>query len=780
MKKFSFQVFFLALTLFFITLHLYSQDGPNAWTLNLNNNGRVYGISVCASNQNIVYSCGLDSGVYKSMDGGFSWTQVNNGITYFSVQAIAVAPSNGNVVYAGTNQGGGNNSGVYVTTNGGASWTLMNTGITDTKAIQGIAVNPTNPLIAFITVFDGANPALVGVYKTTDGGNTWAPANSGITNLNILSIAINPLNGNVVYAGSSLILPGSTGPSSIYRSNNGGLTWTSISTGLPTNTATGDAVRALSISTLDTGVVLAGLFMNDTTGGAYLTTNGGQLWTKKYGLPNVVGTLFRAVKIRSGSNSELYVGLDGGGATSRGVWRSTDAGNTWVDFNSAPMSNTYTVRALEFRVSCDTTLLLGAATTTPPGRGVYDYTFPFNPSACTIQWVAEPSGTTNVLNSVKTISSLIGWAAGAAATVRRTTDGGATWTNANPNPGVINGIIYAIEAIDANNALVTTSPAATFVYRTTNGGTLWTQVFTQAGGFIDGIWMTSATNGFMVGDPVSNRWSLWNTSNGGATWDSTGLYLNGTGSVGSYNNSLCIRGTNIWFGSGDTKVYHSTNSGLSWTFGATTGDANSLSLAFNSLSTGLVGTGTVLLKTTDGGATYNTIAAPGTGNITGLEGTGNSFWFTRGFNIYLSTNNGTTWTTTYTGTTNALLDIDIATPNCCPVGWAVGNGGTIVGPFPLGIGNINNQAPLEYKLSQNYPNPFNPSTVISFGLPKAGNVKLVVFDLLGREVKTLVNEFRQSGNYTVDFNAANFASGVYFYKIESGSFNETKKMLLVK
>jgi hypothetical protein len=95
--------------------------------------------------------------------------------------------------------------------------------------------------------------------------------------------------------------------------------------------------------------------------------------------------------------------------------------------------------------------------------------------------------------------------------------------------------------------------------------------------------------------------------------------------------------------------------------------------------------------------------------------------------------------------------------------------------------NINSSnIPFAYSLSQNYPNPFNPSTKISFGLPKAGNVKMVVFDLLGREVATLVNEFRTAGNHTVDFNAASLASGVYFYKIEAGDFTATKKMLLVK
>ncbi len=98
----------------------------------------------------------------------------------------------------------------------------------------------------------------------------------------------------------------------------------------------------------------------------------------------------------------------------------------------------------------------------------------------------------------------------------------------------------------------------------------------------------------------------------------------------------------------------------------------------------------------------------------------------------------------------------------------------------VGVEPVNNQIPSTYSLSQNYPNPFNPTTNIKFSLPATGNVKLVVFDMLGREVATLVNEVRTAGNYVVDFDASALASGVYFYRLESANFTQTKKMLLVK
>lgn len=98
----------------------------------------------------------------------------------------------------------------------------------------------------------------------------------------------------------------------------------------------------------------------------------------------------------------------------------------------------------------------------------------------------------------------------------------------------------------------------------------------------------------------------------------------------------------------------------------------------------------------------------------------------------------------------------------------------------VGISQNGNEVPNAFSLSQNYPNPFNPTTNIKFSLPQTGLVKLTVFDILGREVSVLVNEVKTAGNYVADFDASMLSSGVYFYRLESGNFVETKKMLLVK
>ncbi|HSL89956.1 MAG TPA: T9SS type A sorting domain-containing protein [Ignavibacteriaceae bacterium] len=89
-------------------------------------------------------------------------------------------------------------------------------------------------------------------------------------------------------------------------------------------------------------------------------------------------------------------------------------------------------------------------------------------------------------------------------------------------------------------------------------------------------------------------------------------------------------------------------------------------------------------------------------------------------------------------------------------------------------------APKKFELTQNFPNPFNPNTAIRFSLPETGNVKLTVFNLLGQEVAVLVNGLTEAGTHIINFDAAGLNSGIYIYRIESGSFNEVRKMTLIK
>jgi hypothetical protein len=109
------------------------------------------------------------------------------------------------------------------------------------------------------------------------------------------------------------------------------------------------------------------------------------------------------------------------------------------------------------------------------------------------------------------------------------------------------------------------------------------------------------------------------------------------------------------------------------------------------------------------------------------------------------------------------------------------NGGSITIPidFIVGVDDLI-EKPVSFELHQNYPNPFNPSTKINYSLPASSKVSLVVYDILGRKIKTLVNEFQNAGKYNVDFNAEHLSSGVYFYRLSAGRFSETRKLLLLR
>ncbi len=100
--------------------------------------------------------------------------------------------------------------------------------------------------------------------------------------------------------------------------------------------------------------------------------------------------------------------------------------------------------------------------------------------------------------------------------------------------------------------------------------------------------------------------------------------------------------------------------------------------------------------------------------------------------------------------------------------------------IPTAVTEPEPSAPREFSLSQNYPNPFNPTTSIQYSVASSRYVRLVVFDLLGREVAVLVKEMKPTGEYEVEFNASALPSGTYFYRLQSGSFVETKKMNLLK
>ncbi len=403
------------------------------------------------------------------------------------------------------------------------------------------------------------------------------------------------------------------------------------------------------------------------------------------------------------------------------------------------------------------------------------------------QWETQPSPTTLSLYSVKAVDQNIVWASGGngsgtAPVVIRTSNAGTNWHNATGNLAGVD--LYCITAVDADRAWVGTGNGR--IYATTNGGTTWNQQAypgTQSP-FINAVWMFSSGTGYSQGDPASGgRFVVLKTTDFGATWAHLANEPVGGASEAGWNNSFAMTDeNNIWFGTNASRVWRSSDGGGTWT-SAASGATNSYAVSFKDNLNGIVAHSTGAIRVTvNGGATWTAASSPTTAAILGLSfpSGANFAWTIAGAIPYRSTNNGSNWSsqTVYpiSGTLNHISFIDTSN------GWGVTSSGEVIRYRPPGTTGVAGQAdvPGEFVLEQNYPNPFNPSTEVRYQTSEVSHVLLTVYDVLGREVATLVNEVKPAGRYSVTFNADGISSGVYYYKMRSGNFAETKKMLLLR
>jgi subtilisin family serine protease len=419
-------------------------------------------------------------------------------------------------------------------------------------------------------------------------------------------------------------------------------------------------------------------------------------------------------------------------------------------------------------------------------------------------WLTQASATSDLLSSVKAVNSMVVWAVGAAnataatgPVVVRTTDGGQTWTDVTA--GLTGPGLYCVAAVDGNHAWAGTSGGA--IFATSNGGVSWSQQAypgTQSA-FIDGLWFFDANNGYALGDPAAGtgRFVVLKTTDGGTTWAHLANEPLGSSSEAGWNNSFWWNDPGHgWFGTNNTRVWRTTDGGGSWSAAASPG-VNSVGVSFNDNSTGLVAHDNgVVGRTTDGGQTWASVASPTSAGVSGIcyvPGSGIA-WLTDGVDLfpYRSNDNGSSWVpqSAYP-VLGTLSHISLAdTGN----GWIVTSQGEVLGYHPSGTTGVKPlpqpSVPGRYVLEQNYPNPFNPTTKIQFtivsaqsGSASGGNRLLTivnVYDVLGREVATLVNEVKEPGTYTVQFSGSGLASGVYFYRLQAGTYVETRKLLLLK
>lgn len=404
-------------------------------------------------------------------------------------------------------------------------------------------------------------------------------------------------------------------------------------------------------------------------------------------------------------------------------------------------------------------------------------------------WTIQSSGTTSYLYAVKSLDLNVGWIGGAGGVVLRTTNGGITW--ASVGGGAIgSNDVYVIDALNADTAFVSTTPStSTYIYRTTNGGTSWSQVFSQAGGFIDIVHMRDSLSGMSIGDPVAGRWTILRTTDGGVSWSHD---LNEPLQIGleAFSGTAFVGRTHAWLTTNLTKIYRSTDGGFSWTAVVTPYAFSSIGFSDTLNGVAGVSSGTVG-RSTDGGLSWVGTTLSGTGSLWSLGGTTQAgFFASRGAVVYRSMDGGMTWLPSFPGGIGTITHMSFAaTGPFATRGWAVSSmGGIASGYFGPDLGVNDPPVAGRITLYQNFPNPFNPRTTVSFFLPHASFVTLQLFDLVGREVATLVHEEMQPGRYERPFDGIDLASGVYLCRLRvdesqegrAGSYAQTRKLLLLR
>ena len=375
--------------------------------------------------------------------------------------------------------------------------------------------------------------------------------------------------------------------------------------------------------------------------------------------------------------------------------------------------------------------------------GIFEGSFPdlhgtgtmFISSVTDFQWIPVYSFHDCQVHAFLTIRNNedeVGIFAGTIGGILHSTDNGMTWAEANT--GLTNSMIEAF-TINGSNIYAGSDGG---VFLSNDGGINWTTIGLKDTAILA---LAASNNNIFVG----NYSGIFRSTNGGVSWSEINSGLSNKSVI-----SLVASDEKVFAGTNEGGIFLSTNNGTSW----------------NEVNTGLTNT-----------------------NITCLAISGSNIFAGTENGVFLSTNYGTNWNDISTGLINANISALAVSNEYIYSGTA-----TVWFSGPIGQGvwkrslselitsvDYNSiQFPLDFKLSQNYPNPFNPRTTIKYSVPKISQVQIKVFDVLGNEIETLVNEEKPVNTYEITWNAANLPSGVYFYQLKAGDFIETKKMVLIK
>lgn len=350
------------------------------------------------------------------------------------------------------------------------------------------------------------------------------------------------------------------------------------------------------------------------------------------------------------------------------------------------------------------------------------------------EWIAQEQVTYEHLYDVFFTSPATGVAVGASGTILRTSNGGTQWSV------IPSGTITTLSGVHFADASIGTIVGFNgTVLRTTDGGLSWVNQPTGTARWLRRVYFSDADRGIAVGVG-----SIIRTINGGQSWivdydcGIKGCYVYTALSFVDGQNGFLLGYMN---NTGTRYIWRTTNGGIDWSRQDFYGGL--ADMYFVNPTTGYT-VGGFISRTSDGGNTWQHFVSP----------TRNSL-----FRVFLTDTN----TVTVVGAFGTILQST--------------TGGIVSVDEPP---NSTSGIPHWVVLEQNYPNPFNPTTEIGYQISEVSHVTLRVYNVLGQEVATLVNEVKQPGRYEVTFDGTGLSSGVYFYRLQAGEFVDTKKLLLLK
>ena len=379
------------------------------------------------------------------------------------------------------------------------------------------------------------------------------------------------------------------------------------------------------------------------------------------------------------------------------------------------------------------------------------------------QW--SQTSTSQFYISTLSASGLNLFAGTVGAGILLSTDNGTSWTAVNAGLG--NSQVRSL-AVSGTNLFAGTDGG---VFLSTNNGASWAGASTGlTGGSVYAL-AVSGTNLFAstvtqvsVSTDIARSWT---TASGGLA--SSTIY------------SLAVSGTNLFAGTYDAGVFLSTNYGVSWTQVNSNLPRTVYALAVSGTNL-FAGTRSGVFLSTNNGGNWTSIS-PDLSGVYSLAIHGDTLFAGRsGYSVYVSTDNGHIWSAANDGliTPHLVFNCFAFIGNIVFVATDAGVWKRSLSQQLSSVEHLSSGLPDDSYLKQNYPNPFNPTTNISFKLPSSAYVSLTLHDLLGRLKATLVRNELSAGSYTVHFDGSGLSSGVYFYRLQAGSFIETKKLILQK